>query len=65
VTIPAFMTIPNGEPPFPLIVLPHGGPFVTETVIYDEWAQLLANNGYLVLQPQFRGSQNYGMDLYL
>lgn len=65
VTIPAFITIPHGEPPFPLVVLPHGGPFVTETVIYDEWAQLLANNGYLVLQPQYRGSQNYGMDFYL
>lgn len=63
-TIPAFITIPHGEPPFPLIVLPHGGPFVTETVIYDEWAQLLANNGYLVLQPQYRGSLNYGMDFY-
>jgi dipeptidyl aminopeptidase/acylaminoacyl peptidase len=34
-------------------------------VLYDEWAQLLANNGYLVLQPQYRGSQNYGMAFYL
>jgi dipeptidyl aminopeptidase/acylaminoacyl peptidase len=65
VTIPAYLTVPHGEPPFPLIVLPHGGPFVAEVVIYDEWAQLLANNGYLVLQPQYRGSMNYGMDFYL
>jgi dipeptidyl aminopeptidase/acylaminoacyl peptidase len=63
-TIPAFLTVPNGEPPFPLIVLPHGGPFVQETVIYDEWAQMLANNGYLVLQPQYRGSQGYGEEFY-
>jgi len=62
--IPAYLTVPQGEGPFPLIVLPHGGPFVHETVIYDEWAQMLANNGYMVLQPQFRGSQGYGMKFY-
>lgn len=64
-TIPGFLTVPHGKPPFPLVVLPHGGPFVAETVVYDEWAQVLANNGYLVLQPQYRGSLNYGMDFYL
>jgi dipeptidyl aminopeptidase/acylaminoacyl peptidase len=63
--IPGFITVPHGEPPFPLVVMPHGGPFVAEAVVYDEWAQLLANNGYLVLQPQFRGSRNYGLDFYL
>ena len=65
VEIPAYITIPHGEPPFPLVVMPHGGPFVGEWVGYDEWGQLLANNGYLVLQPQYRGSQNYGMEFYL
>ena len=63
--IPAWLTVPNGEPPFPLVVMPHGGPFVAETVAYDKWAQLLANNGYLVLQPQYRGSYNYGLDFHL
>ena len=59
-----YLTVPKGEPPFPLIVLPHGGPFVSETVVYDEWGQMLANNGYLVLQPQYRGSTNYGLAYY-
>jgi dipeptidyl aminopeptidase/acylaminoacyl peptidase len=63
--IAGYLTMPHGEPPFPLVVLPHGGPFVPEYVGYDEWGQLLANNGYLVLQPQYRGSQNYGMQFYL
>jgi dipeptidyl aminopeptidase/acylaminoacyl peptidase len=58
--IPAYVTIPKGKKPFPLVVLPHGGPFVQETVIYDEWVQMLANNGYMVLQPQYRGSKGYG-----
>ena len=62
--IPAILTIPNGEPPFPLIVYPHGGPFVAEAVTYDERAQMFANNGYLVMQPQYRGSRNYGLDFY-
>jgi dipeptidyl aminopeptidase/acylaminoacyl peptidase len=59
-----YLTVPKGEPPFPLIVLPHGGPFVSETVVYDEWGQMLANNGYLVLQPQYRGSTNFGLEYY-
>lgn len=63
-TINAFITVPHGEGPFPTIVLPHGGPFVSETVAYDEWGQMLANNGYLVLQPQYRGSTNFGLDFY-
>lgn len=63
-TIPAFLTVPNGKPPFPLVVMPHGGPYVTELVTYDKWAQLLANNGYLVLQPQYRGSKNFGLEFY-
>ena len=46
---PAYVTVPKGNPPFPMVVMPHGGPFVRETVIFDEWAQMLANNGFLVL----------------
>lgn len=63
-TIHAYITVPHGEPPFPLVVMPHGGPFVSEVVMWDEWGQLLANNGYLVLQPQYRGSTNYGLEYY-
>mgnify|MGYP002628186152 FL=1 len=62
--IPGFITIPNSKPPYPLVVLPHGGPFVQEVVVFDEWSQMLANNGYLVFQPQYRGSLGYGLDFY-
>ena len=62
--IRAYVTVPQGEPPFPLVVMPHGGPFVSETPVYDEWAQMLANNGYMVVQPQYRGSFNYGMEFH-
>ena len=61
--VPAFVTVPSsGKKPYPLVVLPHGGPHVRETIFFDEWAQMLANNGYMVLQPQYRMSLNYGMD---
>ena len=62
--IPGYVTVPHGEPPFPLVVMPHGGPFVQEVVSYDDWGQMLANNGYLVLQPQYRGSLGYGLEFY-
>jgi dipeptidyl aminopeptidase/acylaminoacyl peptidase len=55
-----FLTIPKGEPPYPTVVMPHGGPHVLEVVLFDEWAQMLANNGYLVVQPQYRMSHGYG-----
>ncbi|MCX7544324.1 alpha/beta hydrolase family protein [Marinicella gelatinilytica] len=63
-TIPAYITMPKGDAPFPTIVMPHGGPFVQEVVGYDKWAQLLASRGYLVLQPQYRGSKGYGLEFY-
>jgi len=61
-TIPAYVTKPKGEGPFPLIVLPHGGPHVNEVIGFDEWGQLLANAGYMVLQPQYRISVGWGQD---
>ena len=63
-TIPAWVTVPHGKGPFPLVILPHGGPFVHMYISFDEWGQLLANNGYMVLQAQYRGSKGWGLDHY-
>jgi len=41
-------------------VWPHGGPWTRDTYGYDTFAQFLANRGYAVLQPNFRGSSGYG-----
>lgn len=62
--IPAYVTIPQGKGPFPTIVHPHGGPWARDVNIFDPWSQLLANNGYLVIQPQFRGSEGFGLELW-
>ena len=40
--------------------MPHGGPEVRDALGYDRWAQALATRGYLVFQPNFRGSSGYG-----
>ena len=60
--IPVHLTRPI-EPfaPGPLIVLVHGGPFVRG----GEWeweaeSQFLASRGYVVLEPEFRGSTGFG-----
>ncbi len=64
--IPGILTMPtSGEPPYPTVILPHGGPWVSETRAYDEWPQVLATRGYMVLQPQYRGSEGYGLDHWL
>jgi dipeptidyl aminopeptidase/acylaminoacyl peptidase len=60
--IPAYITIPKGKGPFPAVVMPHGGPWARDVVIYDEWSQLLAHHGYIVIQPQYRGSTGFGLD---
>lgn len=44
----------------PFIVMPHGGPWAHDTLTYDYWAQYLAEQGYGVIQPNFRGSTGYG-----
>jgi dipeptidyl aminopeptidase/acylaminoacyl peptidase len=60
--IPAYLTLPKGLPAanLPLIVNPHGGPWARDMFGYNGFAQFLANRGYAVLQPNFRGSTGYG-----
>ena len=58
--IPALLTVPRGDGPFPLVVLPHGGPVARDYWGFDVWAQLLASHGYVVIQPQFRISDGFG-----
>ena len=40
----------------PAVMMPHGGPESYDRLGFYSWAQALANRGYLVIQPQFRGS---------
>ncbi len=60
--IPAYLTLPKGVPAknLPLVVVPHGGPWARDSWGYNSFAQFLANRGYAVLEPNFRGSTGYG-----
>jgi dipeptidyl aminopeptidase/acylaminoacyl peptidase len=62
VEIPAYLTLPKGVEPKNLatVIMPHGGPWARDVWGFDPLAQLLANRGYAVLQPNFRGSTGYG-----
>ncbi|MCK0068407.1 alpha/beta hydrolase family protein [Kordiimonas laminariae] len=64
INIPSFLTFPAGKEDtksLPAIILPHGGPFgVRDDAHWDYWAQFYASRGYIVLQPNFRGSGGYG-----
>jgi dipeptidyl aminopeptidase/acylaminoacyl peptidase len=60
--IPAYLTLPvgRGDKNLPFIVMPHGGPQSRDDGDYDPLSQFLANRGYGVIQPNFRGSTGYG-----
>lgn len=63
-SIEAVLTLPRLRAPknLPLIVLPHGGPFARDSEGWDWWVQYLAELGYVVIQPNYRGSSGYGID---
>lgn len=66
-TIEAFLTMPRhraGQKNLPLIIMPHGGPWARDKADWDAygWAQALAEQGYVVIQPNYRGSTGYGTE---
>jgi dipeptidyl aminopeptidase/acylaminoacyl peptidase len=62
--LPVWVTLPPGAAkggPRPAVVLVHGGPWVRG--VHWGWhdtAQFLASRGYVVVEPEFRGSDGYG-----
>jgi dipeptidyl aminopeptidase/acylaminoacyl peptidase len=63
--INAYLTLPlkREAKNLPLIVLPHGGPHARDEPGFDWMSQAFASRGYAVLQPQFRGSDGFGLEL--
>ncbi len=62
--IPAYLSLPKGVEPrnLPAVIVPHGGPWARDVYGYQSHAQFLANRGYVVLQPNFRGSTGFGKE---
>jgi dipeptidyl aminopeptidase/acylaminoacyl peptidase len=45
---------------YPFLVLPHGGPEANDELTFDPFSRTIAGLGYVVLQPEYRGSTGYG-----
>ncbi|MDT7837811.1 S9 family peptidase [Aquabacterium sp. OR-4] len=63
--MPLWLTLPAGadkdKRPRPAVLLVHGGPWVRGGHWrWDGQAQFLASRGYVVIEPEFRGSTGYG-----
>ena len=64
--IEMIVTMPRhraGQKNLPVVMITHGGPFgPRDTADYDGfgWNQAIAEQGYVVVQPNYRGSGGYG-----
>ena len=47
---------------YPFLVLPHGGPEANDVLNFDLFSRIVSGMGYIVIQPQYRGSTEYGAD---
>jgi len=59
----AILTYPPDFDPkkkYPMVLLIHGGPAAASLMTFSPAAQLMAAKGWLVLQPNYRGSDNLG-----
>jgi dipeptidyl aminopeptidase/acylaminoacyl peptidase len=57
------LTYPSGYTPgkrYPLVLVVHGGPQAASVSSFAFFNQLLAAHGYLVFEPNYRGSDNLG-----
>ncbi|MEZ4959564.1 MAG: S9 family peptidase [Saprospiraceae bacterium] len=61
-TINGYLTVPTGKSNrhLPVVINPHGGPWVRDAWGYNPEVQLLASRGYAVFQLNYRGSTGYG-----
>src|SRR6185436_184178 len=61
-TIHGYLTLPKGVQAknLPVVVNVHGGPWARDGWGFNPEVQFLANRGYAVFQPNFRGSTGYG-----
>jgi dipeptidyl aminopeptidase/acylaminoacyl peptidase len=63
IALEGIATFPSGYQEgrrYPFLVLPHGGPEANDLLMLDRFSRIVAGLGYVVLQPQYRGSTGYG-----
>jgi len=63
--INGYLSLPMGkQKDIPLIVHPHGGPWVRDGWGYNPAIQLMTSRGYAVFQMNYRGSTGYGKSFW-
>lgn len=60
--VQAWLCLPDGDGPFPAVIDIHGGPFLARAESYQPEAQAWADNGYIWLSVNYRGSVGFGSD---
>jgi dipeptidyl aminopeptidase/acylaminoacyl peptidase len=62
-----YLSLPKSfaNKPSATIIFPHGGPMSEDGLGFDIFSTFMANRGYVVLQPNFRGSSGYGHDFMM
>jgi dipeptidyl aminopeptidase/acylaminoacyl peptidase len=58
--VPTFLYLPEGEGPFPVVIMVHGGPEAQLRPVFSPLAQYFVSSGYAVAGPNVRGSTGYG-----
>jgi dipeptidyl aminopeptidase/acylaminoacyl peptidase len=65
IALEGIVTFPADYSPgqrFPFMVLPHGGPESNDVFSLSPFTRIFSGMGYVVLQPEYRGSTGYGTD---
>ena len=64
-SLQGYLTRPLGDGPWPLLVMPHGGPWSRDVWGFDAVSQYFAAQGWAVLTVNYRGSEGFGREFLL
>ena len=58
----AWLGVPDGEPPYPVVLETHGGPTAATSSNFHPAAQAFLDEGFAVLSLNYRGSTTFGRE---
>jgi protease II len=61
-SIQAWLGLPDGDPPFPVVVETHGGPTAATYANFHPQAQAFLDRGFAFLSLNYRGSTTFGRE---
>src|SRR5579871_645995 len=65
IALEGIVTFPAGYTPgrpYPFLVQPHGGPEANDSLRMEMFTRIIAGMGYVIMEPEYRGSTGYGTD---